>query len=233
MGVFVIGIAPFQIGHPWYWIIDLYTSTAAYYHETSVNAFNFLALIGGLRQQDSGTIAGISYFALGMASLAPLYAFVGYMLWRARNANALFYTSFIALFGFFMFAPRMHERYLYPALVFVIPLALESSEMLIVFAVLTLTCLFNLAYVKHTLESAAVFLDAHDGLAMLSSALNLAAFAIAVRFGLSTIGAGASESRPLEKLLSRFSSLVEAKADRGAGRSDATAAVDQEGHHHH
>ena len=109
---------------------------------------------------DSGTIAGVSYFALGMALLVPLYAFVAYVLWRARNATVLFYASFIALFGFFMFAPRMHERYLYPALVFVIPLALESSEMMVVFAVLTLTCLFNLAYIKHTLESAAVFLDA-------------------------------------------------------------------------
>src|SRR3984893_9889389 len=84
IGTFIIGIAPFQIGHPWNWIIDLYSSTAAYYHETSVNAFNFMALIGGLRQQDSGTIAGLSYFALGMSLLVPLYAFAAYMLWRTR-----------------------------------------------------------------------------------------------------------------------------------------------------
>ena len=75
LGTFIIGIAPFQIGHPWNWIIDLYTSTAAYYHETSVNAFNFIALIGGLRQMDSGTIAGVSFFALGMA-LAGAAVFV-------------------------------------------------------------------------------------------------------------------------------------------------------------
>ena len=68
---------------------------------------------------DSGTIGGVSFFALGMALLVPLYAFVGYVLWRARTARALFFASFIALFGFFLFAPRMHERYLYPSLVFV------------------------------------------------------------------------------------------------------------------
>ncbi len=158
IGTFIIGIAPFQIGHHWNWIIELYTSTAAYYHETSVNAFNFLALIGGVRAQDSDTILGVSFFALGMALLVPLYAFVAYILWRARTAQTLFYTSFIALFGFFMFAPRMHERYLYPALVFVIPLALESTEMMVVVAILTLTCLFNLAYIKYTLlESARGF----------------------------------------------------------------------------
>jgi dolichyl-phosphate-mannose--protein O-mannosyl transferase/Gpi18-like mannosyltransferase len=206
LGTFIIGIAPFQIGHPWNWIIDLYTSTAAYYHETSVNAFNFIALIGGLRQQDSGTIAGVSFFALGMSLLVPLYAFVGYVLWRARNARSLFFASFIALFGFFMFAPRMHERYLYPALVFVIPLALESTEMMGVFAVLTVTCLFNLAYIKQTLESAAVFLDAHDGTAMLVSVLNVAAFAIAVRFGLTMLSReGAPAENSLLQLFKRLS----------------------------
>ena len=51
----------------WNWILKLYTSTAAYYHETSVNAFNLMALIGGLRNSDDGTIGGLSYFALGMS----------------------------------------------------------------------------------------------------------------------------------------------------------------------
>jgi dolichyl-phosphate-mannose--protein O-mannosyl transferase/Gpi18-like mannosyltransferase len=205
LGTFIIGIAPFQIGHQWNWIIDLYTSTAAYYHETSVNAFNFIALIGGLRQQDSSTIAGVSFFALGMALLVPLYSFVGYVLWRARTARSLFFASFIALFGFFLFAPRMHERYLYPSLVFVVPLALESYEMLGVFIVLTITCLFNLAYIKQTLESAAVFLDPHDGLAMLISILNVAAFALAVRFGLSMLNSeGTSGENSLLQLLNRF-----------------------------
>jgi len=204
IGIFIIGIAPFQIGHPWNWIINLYGSTAAYYHETSVNAFNFMALIGGLRQQDSGTLAGISFFTLGMAMLVPLYAFVAYILWRTRTATSLFYATFVALFGFFMFAPRMHERYLYPALVIVIPLALQSTEMMVVFGILTVTCLFNLAYIKHTLESAAVFLDAHDGLAMLAAALNLAAFAITVRFGLTAIDREASSENSLLQLARRL-----------------------------
>ena len=220
IGTFIIGIAPFQLGHPWYWIIQLYSSTAAYYHETSVNAFNFLALIGGIRQQDSGTLGGISFFTLGMASLVPLYAFVGYVLWRARNARVLFYTSFVALFGFFMFAPRMHERYLYPALVFVIPLALESSEMMVVFAVLTVTCLFNLAYIKQTLESTAVFLDAHDGLAMLVSAMNLAAFAIAVRFGLTMLS---RESAPSENSLLQLYQRLRPVEPRTRARSTVEA----------
>jgi len=193
LAVFVIGIAPFQIGHPWNWILDLYTSTAAYYHETSVNAFNLMALVGGLRQPDDDLIGGVSYFALGMSMLVPLYGFIAWILWRKRTYKTLTYASFIAVFGFFMVAPRMHERYLYPALAFSIPLALESIEMMALFGILTLTCLFNLAYILHTLQTI-VFLDSRDHLAMAASAINVVLFGLAVYYGVGRLE-GASESR--------------------------------------
>ena len=186
IGVFIIGIAPFQLGHPWNWIIDLYTSTAAYYHETSVNAFNLMALVGGLRQSDSGTLLGVSYFGLGMSLLVPLYGFVAGVLWRKRTRTTLIYAAFITIFGFFMVAPRMHERYLYPALVFAIPLALESTEMLALFGILSLTCLFNLAYVLHVLQTV-VFLDSRDLLAMVASAINVVLLGLAVYYGVARL----------------------------------------------
>jgi Gpi18-like mannosyltransferase/predicted membrane-bound dolichyl-phosphate-mannose-protein mannosyltransferase len=182
----VVGVVPFQLGHPWYWVFELYHSTAAYYHETSVNAFNLLALLGGLRKPDSDTLAGVSYFALGMSLLMPLYAFVGWRLWRDRSAHGLLYGCFGALFGFFMLAPRMHERYLYAALVFAAPLAVESAEMAAVFAILTLTCLFNLAYVLHALKTV-VFLDSRDALAMAAAAINVLALALTADYGFAAV----------------------------------------------
>ena len=125
--IFVVGAAPFQIGHPWNWLPNVYISGAAYYHETSVNAFNLMALIGGLRVNDGETAFGISYFAIGMTMLGPLYAFVAWMLWRRPDRRNLLFASFLAIFGFFMLAPRMHERYFYAAVVFALPLALEES----------------------------------------------------------------------------------------------------------
>ncbi len=202
--VAIIGIAPFQIGHEWNWILKLYTSTAAYYHETSVNAFNLMALIGGLRQSDSDTIAGISYFALGMGLLVPLYAFVAWILWNGRTRSRLIYATFIAIFGFFMVAPRMHERYLYPAIVLAVPLALEAPEMLAVFIILSITCLFNLAYILHTLNTV-VFLDARDGLAMATSALNLGALILAIYYGIARLGS--VPIRAFEMLVTRFTSV--------------------------
>jgi dolichyl-phosphate-mannose-protein mannosyltransferase len=182
VAVVVIGAAPFQIGHRWSWLPDLYVSGAAYYHETSVNAFNLMALIGGLRVTDAQTVFGISYFAIGMTALVPLYAFVAWILWRAPDQRNLLFCSFLAMFGFFMLAPRMHERYFYVAVVLALPLALTESAMLGVFVLLTLTCIFNLAYVLHALQLA-VFLDSRDAFAMAASVVNLVAFAVVTGYG--------------------------------------------------
>jgi Gpi18-like mannosyltransferase len=203
IAVAIIGIAPFQIGHEWNWIIKLYTSTAAYYHETSVNAFNLMALLGGLRQADSNTLAGISYFALGMSLLVPLYAFVAWILWRGRTPTRLLFASFIAVFGFFMVAPRMHERYMYPAIALAVPLALEAPEMLAVFVILTITCFINLAYILHTLNTV-VFLDSRDGLAMTTSALNVIALGLAVYWGSTRMRDAGTETDAVGKFIKKF-----------------------------
>jgi dolichyl-phosphate-mannose-protein mannosyltransferase len=179
LAIAVVGTAPFQINHEWSWIFSLYVSTAAYYHETSVNAFNFIALVAGLRRSDTVTALGISAFTLGISLLAALYLFVAWTLWKRQTIRAMLYASFIAIFGFFMLAPRMHERYLYPALAFIVPLAIAEPAMLALFGVLTLTGLFNLAYIKHTLDTI-VFLDGRDRLAMLTSAINVIAFGFAL-----------------------------------------------------
>ncbi len=220
--VAVAGVLPFQFGHPWYWIVELYHSTAAYYHETSVNAFNLMALMGGLRKPDSDTVAGISYFSLGMGLLAPLYGFVGWRLWNERSPRGLMFATFLAVFGFFMIAPRMHERYLYAGLVFAAPLAVEGAEMAAVFAILTATCLFNLAYVLHTLDTT-VFLDSRDGLAMAAAAINVVAFALAVDYGLGLAdGAGPLWRKLTSSLGGRLGRLDDGSTD-ARSRQDAAS----------
>ena len=199
VAIIIIGAAPFQIGHPWDWLPNLYFSGAAYYNETSVNAFNLMALIGGLRVHDSETIFGLSYFSIGMTMLVPLYAFIAWMIWRRADDRSLLFASFLAIFGVFMLAPRMHERYFYAAVVFALPLALEEPVMLAVFGVLTVTCLFNLAYVLHTLQTI-VFLDSRDPLAMTASLLNLAVFVGVIAYGRATATSSPEEIPALKEV---------------------------------
>jgi dolichyl-phosphate-mannose-protein mannosyltransferase len=208
VAVVIVCVAPFQIGHPWSWLPELYVSGAAYYHETSVNAFNFMALVGGLRQPDSQTIVGVSYFALGMSLLLPLYAFAGSLLWRNPTPRNLMFGSFITLFGVFMFAPRMHERYLYPAVVFALPLALEEPAMALVFVLLTLGCFFNLAVVLRVLNTT-TFLDSRDALAMTASMLNLFTFGLAAGYGWARSGEVETKGDMEDRLRGAFASLRE------------------------
>jgi dolichyl-phosphate-mannose-protein mannosyltransferase len=70
----LVTIAPFQMGHPWNWLFDLYASTTGYYHESAVNAFNLMALIFGLRRDDARTLLGVPCFTLGMALVCPFRA---------------------------------------------------------------------------------------------------------------------------------------------------------------
>ena len=188
----LVAIAPFQMGHPWSWLFDLYSSTAGYYHETAVNAFNLMALIFGLRRDDSTTLLGVSCFTIGMALVAALYAFVAYLLWARPDRKGLLLASFIAVLGFFVLAPRMHERYLYAALVILIPLAVESPIALGIYACLTITFLFNLIYVKKVLDTNS-FLDARDTWAMMASAVNVAVLGVSLWYGwqvISQVAAG-------------------------------------------
>ena len=211
--VATIGVMPF--GHSWYWILELYRSTAAYYHETSVNAFNLMALLGGLRKPDSDALAGISLFTFGMSLLVPLYVFVGWRLWRDRTSHGLMFATFAALFGFFMFAPRMHERYLYAGLAFAAPLAVESMEMAAVFAIVTATGLFNLAYVLHTLNTT-VFLDSRDSLAMAASAINVAALVLAADYGFARSDGSGPLWRKMASLAARFGPQWPIRGEGGA-----------------
>jgi dolichyl-phosphate-mannose-protein mannosyltransferase len=150
--------------------------------------------------------------------LVPLYTFVGWRLWNERSPRGLMFATFAALFGFFMLAPRMHERYLYAGLVFAAPLAVEGAEMAAVFAILTATGLFNLAYVLHTLGTT-VFLDSRDGFAMAASAMNVVALALTADYGLGLAdGAG-----PVWRRLASLAGRPDAGAPIVRARKDAAS----------
>ena len=173
----LLTIAPFQLGHEPGWIFSLYHSTASYYHETSVNAFNLMALLGGLREPDTLTMLGVSYFIWGLALTAGWYVFTAGLVWRERSARNLFLAAAMVFFGSFMMLPRMHERYLYPALVLLIPLALEDDLVMAVEGILTATFLFNLYQVAQILQTATYF-RTREPSAMVAAAVNVVALAL-------------------------------------------------------
>jgi hypothetical protein len=123
---------------------------------------------------------GLTYFQIGMALSACVLLFSLYLVW-AGGRRAPMLPAFIALFGNFMFAPRMHERYFYPALIFFVPAAVEQPFMMAIYVGLSLGALFNIDYVLNVLRTSGN-LAVHDPAAMAASAFNLVMFTATVTY---------------------------------------------------
>ena len=195
LGTVAIGIIPYQLGHPWNWTINVYKDLGTRFSEASVGAFNFMGLIGGMGTPDTDKVfGGVSYSAFGLSLTCAVYLIASYMIWRARSARAALLAIFVALFGFFMFAPRMHERYLYYPLVFLVPIALESGFLTSIFAVVSATFLFNLIYIKHLTDTSSYFPDHPNAALIMAASINLAVFFAVTAYGLIRTPAPAGSS---------------------------------------
>jgi hypothetical protein len=183
-GTFAVGILPYQIGHSGNFIVNVYKEMGARFSDASVGAFNFMALVGGMGAPDADKTLGVSYRALGLSLTAAVYVISLYLVWRARSSRSAMLATFVALFGFFMFAPRIHERYLYYPIVFLIPIALESGALTAIFAVTSATFLFNLLYIKHLTDTASYFPDRPNFSIVAAASINLLIFFAATVYGL-------------------------------------------------
>jgi hypothetical protein len=183
-GTAALGILPYQVGHPLNWMVLVYQDLANRYPSASSGAFNFLGLIGGINREETDTVAGLSYFAIGIVLASAAYAASSWMVLRARTEAAVMTAVFVATFGFFMFLPRMHERYLYYSLVFLALLALNSRWLTWTFGVLTASLLANLLYVKYLIDISGSVNGYPESIVVPVALLNLLAFAVVLCWGL-------------------------------------------------
>jgi dolichyl-phosphate-mannose-protein mannosyltransferase len=174
--VIAIGFLPFQPNHPITLVPDVYAQIGGRFHSASSSAFNFPALVCGLRVPDSIRVAGVSYFALGGFLVLAIYDFVAWLVLRRAGDRAATLAAFIAVLGFFLFAPRMHERYAYAALVFLIPIALESPLLMTALLLLSAAYYSNLLYNMRAIEEMR-FGASRDWIVICGALVNLTAFA--------------------------------------------------------
>ncbi len=182
----VVAFAPFQIGRPWDFLEKVIASSAEYFPYTSLNAFNLMALVFGMRIRDSTSLFGLSAFSIGMMLMGAVYLVALLIVWRDRSPRAMLYAAFLAYLGFFVLPTRIHERYLYFALALLTPLALESWATIAIFATLTVTFLANQILTLRLLDSL-ITVRVHDSYASTFAFLNLAALGVAIAYGVFVI----------------------------------------------
>ncbi len=107
------------------WLYERYVFGSNVYPDNSVNAFNLWSITSQFWQKDKALLH------FGPIPLFPQYAFgiclvvaaVALLIWRymqVRTARAFIEGCALALLAFFLFSTRMHERYSFDGVLFVI-----------------------------------------------------------------------------------------------------------------
>jgi Gpi18-like mannosyltransferase len=142
---FIIGVTPFALQQEPLWIYNLYKSTLSSYAYYSVNAFNLPALLGGNWQPLSESAILLSTMTLGLIVIAAgLYA------WYYRYSTKVEgYIALWVIISVFLFAFKMHERYLFPALALIplIWLWTQQVRWAWVFALISIAQLVNVGLI--------------------------------------------------------------------------------------
>jgi Gpi18-like mannosyltransferase/predicted membrane-bound dolichyl-phosphate-mannose-protein mannosyltransferase len=133
------------------WLLSRYVFGSGVYAYTSVNAFNLYAIRWPFWQPDGNPLvfAGMALGPLsawGIGLVAASTALIVGRYVQRKDDRALLESAMLCAFVFFLFATRMHERYIYGAFLLAMPLiGFGISGMLSAF-VLTVTMYLNLAY---------------------------------------------------------------------------------------
>lgn len=153
-------------------LFSLMASTAGGYPFGSVNAFNFHGL-WGLNAPDSATWLGVTQGTWGLALLGAVQLLVAIVLYRRRDPGTLFLGAAIGVMAFFMFAPRMHERYGVVAIGLLTVACAFNPRLKKAYWILSAVALLNLHFVLNTRFGALLqFMDLYKVLC----AVNLLAF---------------------------------------------------------
>lgn len=143
----LVMLLPFNWGKPLTWIFRHYANMAGQYKYASFNAANFLLLLGGNNRSDSAALGvGLTYRTLGFLLFFLSSAWCCYYLYHRRTKAGLAAVFATASWAFFLFFPRMHERYLFPTLGFLL-LAfgyLRDRRIYFLGVLLSLSYFFNL-----------------------------------------------------------------------------------------
>lgn len=120
MAIAFILYFPFQPVNTLPWALNHYIkSFQGEINYMVANAFNFWALLFGFdNRPDTSFFFGLPLFIWGRSLFIIFAGLILFKLLKLKKDSCFFIASFLLTFAAFLFMPKMHERYFYPALVF-------------------------------------------------------------------------------------------------------------------
>jgi dolichyl-phosphate-mannose-protein mannosyltransferase len=153
---FVVAIVlaePFHPSNPVeaiHWLLGRFAFGSNVYPYNSVNAFNLWAVRGAMWQSDSTPMIGVPLYFWGIGLVIVSVVAVVWRYLQERTPRAFLEGCAIATLGFFIFATRMHERYIFDGVMFAIvcvPLAWRYATAAVLLSVVLYANLqYSLAY---------------------------------------------------------------------------------------
>ena len=149
----VIAVLPYGLQK----VISLYTNTVGSFEYASVNAYNFWTLVGKnwISQGDRGF--GLSYQTWGTIFILLIVIATAFVNFRCKKTEAKYtYIGGMLIIGIFMFSVRMHERYMYPAMAFMLLAYVMKPrrDVFILYCLSAMHFFYNVAHVLFKYDAA-------------------------------------------------------------------------------
>lgn len=145
IAIFLLSL-PFFITSPFLGLVQLFSKMSSDYPQTSLFAYNFWGAFG-FWINDNTIWNGLSYQQHGYILLASYWMIISYLYFNRKLS--LYAMATLSALGFFFLPTRVHERYLYPGIIFLaITIGFYKSRLLIILAsLLSFIHFLNLYYV--------------------------------------------------------------------------------------
>lgn len=143
----ILILLPVSQGHPVTWAVSHYLAQAGLYPYASMNAANLWVLCSANFVNDATQVLpGVSYRLLGILLFLVGAGWSCYYYYRKPNPASLAAGFAISALALFLFFPRMHERYLFPALAFLLLMVgyYRDKKIYLVTLIVSLSYFFNM-----------------------------------------------------------------------------------------
>ena len=198
LSIFVLSL-PFKGTQGWSWLIEKYVSTTGSYAYASVEAFNFMALLGGNWANASETVFGIPYKTLGTVFIIISVIISAYLYLKSykKHRGALYLSAAVLIVSVFTFGHYMHERYMIPALLMIMIAFLYEKDRRLLLCYILLSCVLfsNVTAAMYIVDHQQCRGNLYDAITFISSLAEVtaASYFIYVAFRISVF----NECKPL------------------------------------
>ncbi|MBR3305019.1 MAG: glycosyltransferase family 39 protein [Christensenellaceae bacterium] len=147
--VFLALSLPFKGEQGIFYVAEKIMSTVGEYPYGSINAFNLIALYGGIWVPDDTQFLIVDYRTTGTIFIILVVIFSVYLVLKEKDRKGLWLGSAFIYLGIFMLGHGMHERYVLPSVVLFLMAAVryDSRKFVSVSALLQSVSFINVYYV--------------------------------------------------------------------------------------